>query len=367
MTDKNGTVRTLQDQLKAFERQAVAERTEARELRRDGVGLLTPALLKENIRNGTDLVLAYGKKGAERTFSLADLKRFVEATARAQETFKSTKRGVLLAQLEKSSLPVDIERSKTVRNATLYKVLGNLLFFQVSGNSQPQYQVRIRLEDWDKAVHATDKSPLALARAAALGRLSIDCSCGRHQYWYRYLAGIGGFDVNPPKEQDYPKIRNRNLTGCCCKHVLKVFGTLRKSAVHAVLVRELERQSARKGFADDRVRARFLNADELQKTAKEALKALKSLKSETANLHKELKPRTTHVVRSETAHTTPSDELRRNILKELRPVVRMAKDAKKLGLPEAVFSLSRTLEAISANWKQPVEVLQALIKEEQLL
>lgn len=54
---------TVQQQLREFERQATAERREARELREDAVGLLTPALLRKHIRAGTDLVLAYGRKG----------------------------------------------------------------------------------------------------------------------------------------------------------------------------------------------------------------------------------------------------------------------------------------------------------------
>jgi len=109
-------------QLKEFEKEATAERREARELREDAVGLLTPALLRKHVRAGTGLVLAYGRKGHTVEFTIDDLKRFVAANERAQKNFRREVRGVPLIQLEKSSDPADIQRSRNVRSAMLYKV-----------------------------------------------------------------------------------------------------------------------------------------------------------------------------------------------------------------------------------------------------
>ena len=141
-----------------------------------------------------------------------------------------------------------------------------MLFFQVQGNINPHYLVRVRLEDWEKHLHNPYLNPLIAAKEAATGRISFDCACGRHQYWYRYLTQIGGFAINPPKEQDFPKIRNPGLTGCCCKHVLKVLRVLKTNAIQTVLSRELERQSASVGFADPR--ARLLNQQELKQVSR---------------------------------------------------------------------------------------------------
>lgn len=124
----------------------------------------------------------------------------------------------------------------------------------------------MRLEDWGKHLHTPYLNPLIAAKEAATGRISFDWACGRHQYWYRYLAQIGGFAINPPKEQDFPKIRNPGLTGCCCKHVLKVLCVLKTNAIQTVLSRELERQSASVGFADPR--ARLLNQQELKQVSR---------------------------------------------------------------------------------------------------
>lgn len=77
----------LQQMAKEFDREARKERLDAGEHRADAVGLLTPALLREHIKSGTDLVLAYGRKGATVSYTVDDLKRFVEARERADKAF----------------------------------------------------------------------------------------------------------------------------------------------------------------------------------------------------------------------------------------------------------------------------------------
>lgn len=55
--------------------------------------------------------------------------------------------------------------------------------------------------------------------------IKFDCDCGRHRYWYRYIATVGGFAYGKP-ETAFPKIRNPELTGMACKHVIRVMHTL---------------------------------------------------------------------------------------------------------------------------------------------
>lgn len=363
-------------ELKAFEKQATEDRREARELRKDGVGLLTPALLRQNIRKGTSLVLAYGRKGLTVEFTLDDLKRFVAANEKAQKDYRQEVRGVPLAQLERNSDPKDVERSKDVRTATLYKIDKNLLHFRVTGNVKPYYLVRIRLEDWNLALHST-ASPFLSARMAATGRISFDCACGRHQFWYRYLTNIGGFDVNPPKEQDFPKIRNPGLKGCCCKHVLKVLRVLKSNTIFAVLAGEIERQSVTIGFADE-VKGRFLKAAEIRqasrargvtKNPREALQAERrfqkearkfiedeSKKSSVKELQKKLKPRNKQERKPKAPGLTA--DKRKTLVESLRNL----SVAVKLNIPG--FTLKNGLENISGKYSLPVDQLKAIMKEE---
>lgn len=261
-----------------FTKQAQKESTEAAKRRMDAVGLLTPDLMKEHISSGQDLVLAYGRKGGSTSFNiggrtinavdglftltLRDLKYLADASDRAQKSYLHKSAGVPIAALEGSSWEADRQRSKNVKSALLFKIQGNELYFQVQGNIKPHYLVRIRLEDWKETLKNPSINYSQAARQAAMGRVSFDCACGRHQYWFRYLACIGGFAFTPPEEQDFPKIRNPGLGGCCCKHALKVLRVLKTNAIHAFLAQEMEKQAKSVGFADQK--AKMLGNNQLK-------------------------------------------------------------------------------------------------------
>lgn len=281
-----------------------------------------------------------------------------------------------LAQLENASREADRQRSQEVKSALLYKVSGNMLFFQVQGNINPHYLVRVRLEDWERHLHNPYLNPLIAAKEAATGRISFDCACGRHQYWYRYLTQIGGFAINPPKEQDFPKIRNPGLTGCCCKHVLKVLRVLKTNAIQAVLSRELERQSASVGFADPR--ARLLNQQELKQVSRargitgqtpESRAALKKFMREAKqvvstpearNARKNLKPqRKPGGTQLSTRTAAPmSPDARKMLVKALQ-----AASALLHAIPGATTS-AKIIATTSEHYKISQDEVRAIMKEE---
>ena len=64
-------------------------------------------------------------------------------------------------------------------------------------------------------------TPKQAVRALRAGYLQFDCDCGRHRYYFRFVASIGGFAAGRI-ESGYPKIRNPDLQGVACKHVLRV-------------------------------------------------------------------------------------------------------------------------------------------------
>lgn len=69
----------------------------------------------------------------------------------------------------------------------------------------------------------------------------FDCDCGRHTFWYRYLATIGNYNAGRA-ENGYPKIRNPNLAGMACKHVLRVMTEIESGAyVASFLTRAVEK------------------------------------------------------------------------------------------------------------------------------
>ncbi|GAB4059208.1 hypothetical protein [Uliginosibacterium sediminicola] len=117
---------------------------------------------------------------------------------------------------------------------------------------------------------ATDgaRAPAALTPKQAAnrirhGRLAFDCDCGRHRYFLRYIATIGGFNAGRD-EHGFPKIRNPGLRGIACKHVLRVMSEIDSStAVLNFLTKVMEKvlQSA-----DNKARLQH-KQDEAEKAA----------------------------------------------------------------------------------------------------
>ena len=262
--------------------------------RKDAKGTLSPAMIERGIRSGSGAKTE--SASGEHEFSADDLKRFRQKIKQTQKQYGSAK-GAPVKQLIAESRALDVKRSnEQIRFARLYQVRGNLLKFLVPASGESgfdgNYQVRIRLEDWSDSMISGRAFGPATA-AATSGRVSIDCQCGRHQYWYRYLAGVGGYAVTPPQEKDFPKIRNPELTGTACKHVLKVLQTLQSPTVRRVLEKEMERQANAVGYSDiqsrflskedhktlDRAKPRKIDQESAAAAYKDYLKSAKGLKS----------------------------------------------------------------------------------------
>ena len=200
------------------------------------------------------------------------------------------------------------------------------------------------------------------------------------------MTSIGGFDVNPPKEQDFPKIRNPGLKGCCCKHVLKVLRVLKSSTIYTVLAGEIERQSVTIGFADT-VRSRFLKADELrrvslargvarnptearqaqQKFLREAQEFIADAKKKknVKEMQGKLKPRQGQ---NPPRVTLPVDK-KKTIIESLRNLAEMAKYNAKLEESMGIktgFDLRLYLENFSKRYSVSVDELKGMMEKEGL-
>jgi len=117
------------------------------------------------------------------------------------------------------------------------------------GSKAGRHHVTIQFTEFRNAVDAViaagddPKAPRRAADKMRKGALKFDCDCERHRYFLRYVATIGR------DETGFPKIRNPNLKGVACKHVLRAMTELESSgAVLSFLERHLARQvSAYKG------------------------------------------------------------------------------------------------------------------------
>ena len=108
-------------------------------------------------------------------------------------------------------------------------------------SSDERHYVMVEFMGYPAAVAS---GAMSASKAAALMRrqnVRFDCDCGRHRYWYRYLATIGNYNAGRA-ESGYPKIRNPNLAGMACKHVLRVMTEIEASGlVLSFLARAIEK------------------------------------------------------------------------------------------------------------------------------
>ncbi|EKY4560057.1 phage tail protein, partial [Escherichia coli] len=194
-------------------------RKQQRQNRRNARRTLTPRIMGMRNRE-LEAFLSLGKKKDGTYFTPEDIRSFNTSRQAHKTKFKSTVPGITYAQLVAQSTSIDIKRANNkvsdgtgIKAATFLGLKHNLALISVNASDESVHQhhrVRIRFEEWDKAVEKIAEDGAKKARIAAdlcKGRVSFDCDCGRHQYWYRYMATAGNYAVAPPKEYAFPKIR----------------------------------------------------------------------------------------------------------------------------------------------------------------
>lgn len=239
---------------------------------------LTPDILARRqeltMKGRTKLVLDYGYNGKTESYSLAELNKMAAALDRADNKFQSSVKGVPAAELVKrASQPIKrgfssaVQQAKSITASTLYKFEGNILHFRATAsgetaNAPSHYQVKIRLEEWNRKANMEGQKYVNKARQACFGNVSIDCNCGGYLYPYRYLATIGGFAITP--EHVFPKIKNPRLKGCCCKHILKTLIVMQGPVIIQRIAKEMQHQ-AQSHRASTSDTEKYLRADQVKK------------------------------------------------------------------------------------------------------
>ncbi|WP_217521966.1 phage tail protein [Vibrio metschnikovii] len=235
-------------------------------------------LKRSTFTNPTNKALAaLGKKANGTGFTKDDLVKFDKARQKHKEKYNSKTDGITYAFLVRNSRDIDIKRANNqvddgtgITSASFYGLKANIVLVNVKasiGSKHQNHRVKIRLEQWDELIDETpDNDYLMATKLACAGRISIDCDCGRHQYWYRYLATMGKYAVAPPSEFSFPKIKNPELSGVACKHVLKATTMLQSPAWQRILANQMKAQSKRTGYGQ--TKAYFLNTEEKQQAAK---------------------------------------------------------------------------------------------------
>jgi len=124
--------------------------------------------------------------------------------------------------------------------------------------------VTVNFVGYAAAIAGGDKTPKKAAVWLRKQPIRFDCDCGRHRFWYRYVATIGNYHAGRA-ENGYPKVRNPNLNGVACKHVLRVMAEVESSAtVQNFLVRAIEK-GRKAGDGSGNIRASQKDADKQAK------------------------------------------------------------------------------------------------------
>jgi hypothetical protein len=150
--------------------------------------------------------------------------------------------------------PPDTQRANDeIRMAVVAAIRGPLVHFIT--NSGPdsnvaRHHVHVQFQDFQGAAGASPNDTKKIGKKIAQGRLKFDCDCGRHTFWYRYMATVGEYAYGRD-ETGFPKIRNPKLRGVACKHVLRVMHTVLKDAnVHQKLGEQVRKVRGTLDVAD---------------------------------------------------------------------------------------------------------------------
>lgn len=275
--EKNESGRYITDGLssKRFNQLFDLIRKEQTKKRRQAHRTLTPGRMRNK---SIDDILKIGKKKGGTFFTSDDLKGFEKQRGKTRDKFDSKTAGITYAQLVASSQAIDIKRANNnvddgtgIKRAVPTTLKHNVIGVSVTASDASVHQhhlVKVRFEEWDQLVSDVaedDKEARKVTKQLCAGRVSFDCDCGRHQYWYRYIATAGNFALAPPKEYAYPKVRNPNLKGVACKHVIHAMTRLQSASWQMSIARALQKAATQIAFGDDRRRTTQHFTDEDKK------------------------------------------------------------------------------------------------------
>ncbi|MCM1128960.1 MAG: hypothetical protein NC211_03650 [Alistipes senegalensis] len=176
---------------------------------------------------------------AEKRFGVSKSKKQVISgiTARQVIDFASSKPLNYVPLNTRYESDIDKARREITMAVPVSALNGEIRFITNAGKDSKasRHHVLVKLNAFNEAaaqmaaVSKNDtKTPRQIANWLRKQKLAFDCDCERHRYFFRYVASIGGFAAGRP-ETGYPKIRNPNLKGVACKHVLRVMAELESS------------------------------------------------------------------------------------------------------------------------------------------
>jgi len=168
--------------------------------------------------------------GQVRPLTHDDLAQFRHNVRVAQNRYKG---GIRARQVLDLSLPDDRARANAqIRTAVPVAANGSRVRFMTNAGPDSKVSHHHVIVDFLSYASAASGARGDGKKSAAWMRrepLRIECDCERWRYWFRYIATIGKFNAGRD-ETGYPKVRNPNLHGIACKHILRVMAEVESSS-----------------------------------------------------------------------------------------------------------------------------------------
>ncbi|MFM0608641.1 hypothetical protein PQR05_29345 [Paraburkholderia sediminicola] len=162
-------------------------------------------------------------RGALRPITLNDIRAFQRNVHNLKKK-RAFKGGVTAQAVIDHALPADATRAnKEIRMSVPASYRGDKFHFITNAgpdSDASRHHVHVQFMEFENQVGASSLDPKKIGKAVANGALRFDCDCGRHTFWFRYMATIGEYNYGRA-ETGFPKIRNPKLVGIACKHVLR--------------------------------------------------------------------------------------------------------------------------------------------------
>lgn len=258
--------------------------------------ILNPDDIKGDYDTNRALLTTLG--GVSRPITPKDLIVFKKNIETLQKTIKEKYKGGLTPQqIIDLSLEIDRQRAnKEIHYANIYEAkLDNGLYHFITNASgkytATRHHVHVQFSMWGGCVNSP-KDALKMAQVLVKSHVKFDCDCGRHKFWYRYLATIGNYYVGRP-ETGYPDERNANLQGVACKHVLRTMNYLMQPSTVLILARHIQ-----KARDDVMAKTQRQTAKEMQKELEEQQKREGGKKSQIRTSEQKARKRAVQAAKS---------------------------------------------------------------------
>lgn len=253
-------------------------------------------------------------RGKMRSITREDIRTFQNNVHRLKKKFTG---GITAQHVIDLALGSDKDRAnKQINMAVPASVHGGRVHFITNagpGSDVSRHHVHVDFLEFGAAVGASPNDPKKLGKMVATGKLAFDCDCGRHTFWYRYIATIGRYNAGRA-ETGYPKIRNPKLLGVACKHVLRTMHVILKdTTVQLKLAKSV--LAAREVLDGSKLKAHKTKAGELRElAAAQAAKRKSSTNLKTSDEKKQaaaIRKAKADMKKAATDHAKPTDSKRK--------------------------------------------------------